>query len=98
MSKLVKLFVMLVLLAGLGTWGGNALAATRTSTATGGDWGTGSTWVGGTAPASGDLVIIATTGTGAVTTSSGTITCAGLTINSGSVLTMLRPFVVNGPS
>ena len=71
-----------------------ALAATITSTATGGDWATGGTWVGGGAPVATDDVVIATTGAGAVTTSAGTITCNSLVINSGSVLTMWRPFIV----
>ncbi len=70
--------------------------ATITSTASGGDWATGSTWVGGVAPASTDSVVIATTGANSVTTSSGTITCASLTINSGATLTMYRPFTVSG--
>ncbi|MCK9410887.1 MAG: hypothetical protein M0Q53_01210 [Prolixibacteraceae bacterium] len=68
------------------------------STAAGGDWATGSTWVGGIAPTATDVVVIATTGGNAATTNGGTITCAGLTINSGAVLTMRRPFNVNGPS
>jgi hypothetical protein len=71
------------------------MAATRTSTAIGGVWATGSTWVGGTTPANGDIVIIATTGTGSVTTGANA-TCAGLTINSGSVLTLSRNLTVNG--
>src|ERR1035437_3228230 len=98
MNQLVKSFVLLLSLAGLGLWGGNALAATRTSTNSGGDWGNGGTWLGGVVPAATDTVVIATTGAGAVTTSNNTITCAGLTINSGSVLTMWRPFNVNGPT
>ena len=60
-------------------------AATRTSTATGGTWATGSTWVGGVAPAATDIVVIATTGGNSVTIGANT-TCAGLTVNSGSIL------------
>ncbi len=76
----------------------NANAATITSTATGGAWETGSTWVGGVSPAATDIVIIATTGVNTVTgIKSGTsYTCAGLTINTGAILTMNRPFTVNG--
>jgi len=71
-------------------------ARTIISTSVGGDWGIGTTWVGGKVPLATDIVIIATTGAGSVTTSLGKITCAGITINSGSVLTMYRPFIVNG--
>ena len=60
-------------------------AATITSTANGGTWATGSTWVGGVAPASTDTVIIATTGTNNVTLGAAA-TCAGLTVNSGAML------------
>ncbi|MEI6575480.1 MAG: hypothetical protein WCO63_04805, partial [Bacteroidota bacterium] len=67
-----------------------------TSTATGGDWATTTTWVGGVVPAATDPVVIATTGAGSVTTAAGTITCGGLTINSLAILTMTRPFIVNG--
>jgi hypothetical protein len=74
----------------------SANAATRTSTAAGGDWATGSTWVGGTAPTITDNAVIATTGAGAVTTSGGTIQCVNLTINSGATLTMYRQFTVTG--
>lgn len=69
-----------------------------TSTASGGDWGSTTTWVGSILPSSTDFIIINTTGSGRVTSATGTttITCAGLTINSGAILTMYRPFTING--
>lgn len=46
MSRLARLFVLFVLLTGLGTWGGNAYALTFTSNWTrGGTWSTGATWL-----------------------------------------------------
>jgi len=73
-------------------------AATITSTAAGGDWAVTTTWVGNVVPLTTDNVVIATTGAGEVTTptSSTTITCASLTINSGATLTMWRPLTVSG--
>ena len=71
-------------------------AAKITSTSTGGDWNTNTTWVGEVIPTLSDTVEIATTGTGNVTTTSGTIACAGITIITGSVLSMNIPITVNG--
>ncbi len=72
-------------------------AATITSTASGGDWSTGSTWIGGNMPAVGDLVIIATTSGNAVTLTA-PHTCVSLTINSGAILNLSSyTLTVNGP-
>jgi hypothetical protein len=73
-------------------------AATITSTATGGEWTTGATWVGGVAPTSTDDVVIATTGSNSVTNTLASVTCASLTINAGAILTMNRNMTVNGTS
>ncbi|MBF4467601.1 hypothetical protein, partial [Flavobacterium sp. LC2016-12] len=72
-----------------------ANAATITSKAAGGNWSTGTTWVGNVAPTNTDIVIIATTG-GNTVTANAQVTCGGLTINSGAILTMNRDFTVNG--
>jgi fibronectin-binding autotransporter adhesin len=74
-----------------------SLAAIITSTTSGGNWNIGSTWVGGSVPAVGDLVVIATTSGNSVTLT-GVQTCAGLTINSGAVLNLSSfTLTVNGP-
>ncbi len=71
--------------------------ATVTSTAAGGVWSTGSTWVGGSVPLVTDLVVIATTGGNSVSLT-GPQTCAGLTINSGAILSPSSfTLTVNGP-
>jgi len=74
-----------------------APAATITSTAAGGAWTAGGTWVGGVAPLATDSVVIATTGANTVTTG-GSRTCVGLTINSGARLSMANGNIltVNG--
>lgn len=48
-------------------------AATITSTSSGGNWGTGTTWVGGNAPGSSDNVVIASTATVSLAGSSTTL-------------------------
>lgn len=71
-------------------------AATITSTSTGGNWNTGTTWIGGSVPAAGDVVIIATT-SGNVVSLAANQTCAGVTINSGSILNLSTyTLTVNG--
>ncbi|MDP3468576.1 MAG: hypothetical protein Q8S11_09605 [Daejeonella sp.] len=75
----------------------SAFAATITSTTSGGNWNVGSTWVGGSAPAVGDLVIIATTSGNSVTLAANH-TCVSLTINSGAILNLSSfTLTVNGP-
>ncbi len=72
-------------------WTGTVNAAVRISTPTGGNWTTGSTWVGGVAPANTDSAIIATTGGNSVTISAN-VTNAGLTVSSTAIL------AINGTS
>ena len=57
-----------------------------TSTATGGAWGTGTTWIGGVVPTTTDNVVIATTGGNSVTAAAATV--ASLTVNSGAILNL----------
>src|SRR2546428_648515 len=76
-----------------------AQAATITSTATGGIWTAGSTWVGGVVPASGDSAVITTSGGNSVTIGAND-TIAGLTVNAGSILSFTGAFILteNGNS
>jgi hypothetical protein len=67
-----------------------------TSTSTGGTWANATTWVGGIAPKTTDDVIIATTGANVVTVGTST-SCASLSVNSGSRLTLTTlTLTVNG--
>lgn len=64
----------------------NGFSATITSKNGGGVWSSSGTWKGNNIPGIGDLVIIATTGSDAVTLT-GNEACAGITIENGSILT-----------
>jgi hypothetical protein len=67
---------------------------TITSTATGGAWNTGGSWLGGVAPADTDLVVIVN---GAIITIGANRTCAGITINGIlNFTTDARTLTVNG--
>ena len=72
-----------------------SFSATYTSTAAGGNWSAGATWVGGVAPPTGTAndVVIATTGLGAVTLT-GNWACRSLTVNANSLLTITGGAVV----
>lgn len=74
-----------------------AEAATVTSTATGGDWTTGSTWVGGSVPANSDIAVIATTGANSVTIGANN-KINTITVNSGAILSFTDAFTltING--
>ena len=81
-----------------------AKGATITSTANGGNWESPSTWVGNKVPSTTDDVVIATIiiittkpiVIHSVDGNSNSYTCASLTINSGAILNMNRPLIVNG--
>lgn len=95
LGKKVGIFSLAALFSTIFLFGGanTAFAAVITSTATGGDWATGSTWVGGVAPANTDSVVIATTGGNSVTIGAAK-TNAGLTVNSGSILNFTGAFTL----
>ena len=82
----VFMFALLLLATGASA----SFAATITSKTTGGNWFTAGTWVGNKVPATGDAVIIATTGTSSVKIDNTlTQTAAGsVTVNSGATLKM----------
>lgn len=60
----------------------NTYAQTITSTLTGGNWETASTWVGGSVPGASNDVVIA----GIVSVTNSSSTCRSLTVNSGATL------------
>ncbi|MCC5945177.1 MAG: BspA family leucine-rich repeat surface protein, partial [Bernardetiaceae bacterium] len=63
----------------------NTVQAQITSTATGGNWNEGSTWIGGIAPTETQDVVIATTGANTVTLTANA-TCNNLIINADATL------------
>lgn len=73
-------------------WSGANAQTTFTSTASGGDWNVGTTWVGGTAPGSGDDVVIVNEATvkltAATTVRNFTIDDGGIFDYDGFVLTL----------
>lgn len=72
------------------------LAATITSTSSGGNWTNTSTWSGGIIPVATDDVVIATTGTNKVTLNANK-TLASLVVNTGSTLDLTtRALTVGG--
>ncbi len=79
MKKVVLLLIVLTSFS--------CFSATRTSTAAGGAWNLGTSWVGGVAPGAGDIAVIATTGAGVITVTANA-TCTRLTVNAGAVLTI----------
>lgn len=93
MNKLVKLFVLLLSLTGLGLWGGNAFAATCTTNAGTGTWGTAATWTCNHVPVATDTVVI----TRNITLSSSS-TIIGLTVHAGVTFSgNNRDLTVSGP-
>ena len=86
MRKFFKIFVLLVSLTGLSLWGDDAVAATKTSVAAGGNWNTAATWSPIGVPANGDTVIIAGPGTVAVDTTVTQTAAGSVTVSSNATL------------
>ena len=88
-----QLILTQLFLAGLFILPNIALAATITSTATGGAWTAGTTWVDGTVPAATDIVVIVSDAT---ITTGGNRTCAGITITGTLTMSSGDTLTVNG--
>lgn len=90
--KIIQFFCRSTLLVLLTN--GNIFAATISSTATGGNWNTGSTWVGGIVPKVSDDVVITTSST--VNLDIDTKYIASLTVqNGGSLITSINNSELN---
>lgn len=90
--KIIQFFCRSTLLVLLTN--GNIFAATISSTATGGNWNTGSTWVGGIVPKISDDVVITTSST--VNLDIDTKYIASLTVqNGGSLITSINNSELN---
>ena len=92
MKKNIHTIVMMILTAFLSV---NTYGAVYTSTATGGSWAAGTTWIGGIAPSNTDDAIIATTAGNSVTIAIVT-TVNNLTVNNNATLSVSNGLTVNG--
>ncbi len=88
-----KAFVLIVLGTLLGI--GAASAQISSNGTGGGDWSTGTTWSGGVVPTGTDNVVIQ--GSDAVTVSAA-VSCANLTMNAGTKITISGAFALPGTS
>src|SRR6185312_5503061 len=85
-----RLLVLLCIITNLA-----ATAATITSTSTGGNWSSTSTWSGGVVPGSGDNAVIATSSGHSVTVNT-TETVINVTVNNSATLTISSTINVTG--